>query len=268
MQKSESQPAMEKIDQLQKEYRVDVLLDWGEEDGSWKHGTWSLQELDKLKHALGLVASAMGGGDRFCKHLGGVTVKKSDMGSHGGEALRHQVSLSAKGTFSAWTVAHEMAHAWDANNGWKLSIALERYTGGFTSLFFSRIKKFFGAAWDAGPRGEENQPGRRGRLRGCNAAGYFYGDKPSGSNWKFNRKEDFAESVAMYIGWQRNNDLSQWAEARIKRYLLENGANDKNFGADNWSDYKKYFYPPEGDYSLTKRWKFVDDLVHDRLYLG
>ncbi|HKY54428.1 MAG TPA: hypothetical protein VJM08_08990, partial [Anaerolineales bacterium] len=95
--------------------------------------------------------------------------------------------------------------------------------------------------------------------------GYFYGDKPSGSNWKFNRLEDFAESVAMYVGWARNNDLSTWAEARVKRYLLENGANDKDFGTDYWAYYAKFFYPDNGDYTKTKRWKFVEELVKGRI---
>ena len=69
----------------------------------------------------------------------------------------------------------------------------------------------------------------------------------------------------MYIGWRNNNDLSEWAEGRIKRYLLENGARDKNFGVENWADYKKYFYPEGGDYATTKRWKFVDELMHGKV---
>ncbi len=267
MDHSEFQTAAEKLAQLHSSYRVAVLSDWGEDGGEWKEGSWSFTELEKLGHALNLVADCMGGGDRFVQLLGGVTVKKSDIGSHGGEALKHQVSLSTRGTFSSWTVAHEMAHAWDANHGWGLSAALEKYTGGFTSRLFSILKKRFGK-WDAGPQGEEDKPGFHGRWRGCNAAGYFYGDKPSGSNWKFNRKEDFAESVAMYIGWQRDNDLSEWAEGRIKRYLLENGARDKNFGVENWADYKNYFYPDGGDYATTKRWKFVDELVRGKIKIS
>jgi len=268
MKRSEFQKATKKLTQLQTEYHIDILTDWGyenpNESGAWGQGTWSVSELDKLHNALNILVHAMGGADRFIQNLGGVTVKKSNIGSHGGEALAHRVSLSIKGTFSAWTIAHEMAHAWDANHKWKLSVALERYTGGFTNRILSKIKKFFGR-WDAGLQGEEDKPGRHGRLHGCNAAGYFYGDKPSGSNWDFNRKEDFAESVAMYLGWQRNNDLSTWAEARIKRYLLENSASDKNFGVENWADYAKYFYPQDGDYTKTKRWKFVDKLMHGRI---
>ena len=267
MKQLESQPAGEKLALLKSKYSVEVLSDWGEANGAWKDGSWSIAELDKLNYALNLVSDIMGGAEKFIQHLGGVTVKKSDIGSHGGEALNHQVSLSTKGTFSAWTVAHEMAHAWDANHAWRISVVLERYTGGFTSPTLSKVKKIFGA-WDAGPDGEEIVPGRHGRLRGCNLAGYFYGDKPSGSNWNFNRKEDFAEAFAMYIGWRRDNDLSTWAEGRIQRYLLENGASDKNFGVENWADYKKYFYPEGGDYAKTKRWKFIDELVHDRIDLA
>jgi hypothetical protein len=260
MKHTESQTAAEKLAQLRSNYLVELVSDWGEDNGSWKDGSWSIDELDKLHHCVSLVASTMGGPERFTQYLGGVTVKKSEMGSHGGEALRHQVSFSMRGSFSAWTVAHEFAHAWDANHGWRLSIALEKYTGGFTSRLISMLRKRFGT-WDAGLQGEEPSPGKHGRLCGCNLAGYFYGDKPSGSNWNFNRKEDFAEAFAMYIGWRNDNELTKWAEGRINRYLLENGAKDPNFGVENWADYRKYFYPENGDYATTKRWKFIDKLV-------
>jgi len=268
MKHSESKFASDKLALLRSKYRVQVLPDWGFENpdgsGAWRQGTWSKTELDKLQNATTLLADLMGGARKFTKNLGSVTVKKSEMGTHGGEALIHEISFSSKGSFSAWTVIHEMAHAWDANNDWKCSVALERYTGGYTSKFFSLIRKLFGKS-DCGISSDEEKPGRRGRLRGCNAAGYFYGDQPSGSNWNFNRREDFAEAVAMYVGWGTNNELSAWAEARIKRYLLKNGASHKNFGVDNWADYAEYFYPPGGDYTRTKRWKFVNDLIHGKV---
>jgi len=267
MEQSDSQYAQAKLAQLKMDYQVDVLADWGDGEGAWQTGTWSKAELDKLDSAIALIAGIMGGGDKFVRHIGGVTVRKADIGSHGGEALAHRVSLSTKGTFSSWTVVHEFAHAWDANHGWKLSRQLEKYTGGFTSPFLSLMKRMVRLS-DSGFLNPEQKPGRFGRRPGCNRAGYFYGDRPSGSNWSFNRVEDFAESVAMYIGWERGNDLSNWAEARIKRYLLENGASDKNFGVDNWTDYAKYFYPDGGDYTKTKRWQFVDDLVNARIVVS
>jgi len=268
IEKTQSQKATEELQQLRSEFSVDILADWGEDsDGIWHKGNWTINELEKLYKSIGLLASAMGGPEKIIQNLNGITIRKADVGSHGGEALSHSVSLSTKGTFSAWTVVHELAHAWDANFGWQLSVTLEKYTGGTTNRLRSRAARLLGN-WDAGPNGEENTPGRHGRLPGCNAAGYFYGDKPSGSNWYFNRKEDFAESVAMYVGWKKNNELSDWAEIRINRFLLENGARDKNFGVDNWADYKKYFYPDSGDYTKTKRWQFIDDLINGKLRIS
>src|SRR6266498_2761413 len=264
MEQSDYQDAQAKLAQLKADYQVDVAADWGDSEGAWKSGTWAKAELDRLQSAIALLANAMCGNDKFVQYLGGVMIRKADIGSHGGEALAHQVSLSTKGTFSSWTLVHELSHAWDANYGWRLSRQLEQHTGGYTSPLLSFVKQFAGLS-DSGRFQPENKPGRYGRWPGCNRAGYFYGDKPSGSNWAFNRVEDFAESVAMYIGWGKSNDLSAWAEARVKRYLLANGANDKNFGVDNWADYAQYFYPDGGDYTKTKRWQFVDRLVNAKL---
>lgn len=265
MENADVSYASEKLMQFESEYQVQVVADWGvDPNGTWQKGNWSKDELDKLYRSIGLLAGIMKGGKHFIENLGGVTVKKQDIGLHGGEAQAHLVKLNSKGSFSAWTVVHEFAHAWDANHSWKLSVALENYTGGATRPFLSWLMKLVGLS-DSKFFTQENKPGKRGRKPGCNAAGYFYGDKPSGSNWKFNRLEDFAESVAMYVGWARSNDLSNWAEARIKRYLLENGATDKNFGKDQWTYYAKYFYPDGGDYTKTKRWKFVEELVKGRI---
>lgn len=264
MERSDSQYVQAKLAQLKSDYQVDVVADWGDSAGQWTPGTWSKAELDKLHHAIDLMADAMGGTERFVRHLGGVTVKKSDIGTHGGEALAHKVSLSIKGTFSSWTVIHEFAHAWDANYGWRLSKLLERYTGGFTSPFLSGILKAAGLS-DTERFRPGKAPGRYGRRPGCNKAGYFYGDRPSGSNWSFNRVEDFAESVAMYIGWERENDLSEHARKRILRYQLSDGDKDPFNVVDRWNYYARRFYPENGDYTRTKRWQFVDDLVHDRI---
>src|SRR5687767_11526467 len=200
MERSEAEFANTKLGQLKADYQVDVLADWGDGESEWKSGSWTITELGRLQNAIALLAHIMGGNEKFVQHLGGVTVRKADIGSHGGEALAHRVSLSTKGTFSLWTVVHEFAHAWDANHGWKLSRLLEKYTGGYTSPVLSLAKRLAGLS-DSGFLNQEDKPGRRGRRPGCNAAGYFYGDKPSGSNWKFNRIEDFAESVVMYLGW-------------------------------------------------------------------
>lgn len=143
---------------------------------------------------------------------------------------------------------------------------MEKYTGGFTDPQASASLKEDPTQWDAGALRSQPEPGRYGRKPGCNAAGYFYGDKPSGSNWNFNRKEDFAESVVMYLGWGKDNELSPTAHGRITRYLLANSTKDPLYGiVDNWKDYASFFYPENGDYTKTKRWQFVDDLLHDKI---
>jgi hypothetical protein len=266
MEQADSQYAQAKLAQLKADYGVDVLADWGDGESEWRAGSWKKEELDRLHKHIALMAGIMGGGEKFVRHLGGVTVRKADIGSHGGEALAHRVTFSLKGSFSAWTVIHEFAHAWDANYGWRLSRLLERYTGGFTSRPLAYARRFFRLA-DSGLLRPEQRPGRYGRWPGCNRAGYFYGDKPSGSNWSFNRLEDFAESVAMYVGWERDNELSQHARNRIVRYQLKNGDKDPFNIVDNWMDYAKRFYPDHGDYTKTRRWRFVDDLVNDRLVI-
>lgn len=265
MNRSESRFASEKVARLGADFHVTVLHDWGTEDespdGGWKDGSWSLAELDKLHDSISLLANKFGGREGLLKKVGNVTVKKGEIGSHGGEAQHGKITLSSTTSFTAWTVVHEFAHIWDEKSGWNLSRQLERYTGGYTSRFFSSVKKFLGLA-DLNGFVKAEEPGKRGRLPGCNARGYFYGDKPSGSNWAFNRVEDFAESVAMYVGWGNANALRDQAHARISRYELADGEADPFFQTrDNWAEYAKYFYPDGGDYSTTKRWRFVEGII-------
>ncbi len=230
------------------------------ENGSWRAG-----DLEFLHMSIALFAEVMGGNENFKRQLGDVLIERTDTGKNLGLAYKDRIQLSEKSQFSAWSVIHELAHVWDAKNQWKLSLALEKFTDGSTNLFLSKMKKRIPGQWDAGAHGAENKAGHYGRKPGVNAYGYFYGDIPSGANWRFNRKEDFAESVAMYCGWGRSNPLSKTAHGRIERYLLPNGTKDPIYGiADNWSDYARYFYPEGGDYTKTKRWKFIDELINQR----
>jgi hypothetical protein len=227
-----------------------------------ENGNWLPNDLDLLHTTISLFAGLMGGSENFKRKLGEVLIVRTDTGTKLGLAYTDRIEFSEKAQVSTWSVIHEMAHIWDAKNKWELSLALEKFTGGYTNPLLSKTKKKIPGQWDAGLDGSQNKPGSYGRKPGVNAYGYFYGDKPSGSNWSFNRKEDFAESVAMYCGWGRGNPLSKTAHGRIERYLLPNGTKDPVYGiADNWSDYARYFYPEDGDYTTTKRWEFIDDLM-------
>jgi hypothetical protein len=228
---------------------------------------WTRRELNALFAAIELMAGVMNGPKKFKGCIKSVRFERNDTGSALGLAYRDRIQLTKKTAFSSWTVVHELAHVWDAKNDWKLSLALQKYTGGFTSRFASSLKRYFlPRQWDAQRKGPGKTPGLYGRKPGCNAHGYFYGDKPSGSNWSFNPREDFAESVVMYCGWGRSNELSKTAHSRVERYQLPNGRKDPIYGiADNWSDYARYFYPENGDYTKTKRWQFIDELIQERI---
>jgi hypothetical protein len=228
-------------------------------------GNWQMPDLELLHASITLFAEILGGHEKIKRQIGDLLIERTNTGTSAGLAYKDRIKLSKNTPIGAWTVLHELAHVWDVKNQWALSAGLEKFTGGSTNLLLSSIKKQIPGQWDAGPRGAENKPGFYGRKPGVNAAGYFYGDKPSGANWRFNRKEDFAESVVMYCGWRRNNSLSKTAHNRIERYLLPNGTIDPIYHlADNWSDYASYFYPESGDYTKTKRWQFIDELINQR----
>jgi hypothetical protein len=161
MEKADAQYAQAKLAQLKGQYQVDVLVDWGDGDREWQPGKWTKAELERLHNSITLLANVMGESANFIRNLGGVTVKKADIGTHGGEAITHRVSFSTKASFSAWTVVHEFAHAWDANYGWKLSRLLEQYTGGYTSPILSYLKQLAGLS-DSAFLSPETKPGRYG----------------------------------------------------------------------------------------------------------
>lgn len=133
--------------------------------------------------------------------------------------------------FDAWTVVHELGHAWDANRGSRLSRGLEEYTGGFT---MGRLGKALVPAWVWNYCDADN------RRPGCNAVGYFYGDiPPKGSDVNFNREEDFAESVAAYVF---PDEAQQWVE--------------------RWrgTPYEGLLWYP--DYRKALRWEYIGGLIN------
>src|SRR5512133_1213028 len=125
MNLSDAQYAGEQLTLLKTLFMIDIQKDWGDETGNWQAGNWSKQDLDNLRSTLMCFEDCLGGVHKIGACTGGVTVYREDLGKHGGEALAHRVSFSIKQPFSAWTVVHEFAHAWDANYGWRLSRLLE-----------------------------------------------------------------------------------------------------------------------------------------------
>jgi hypothetical protein len=209
----------------------------------WMKGKWDIVELRTIRDAIYDLDNAMNG--QIVKFVGFVNVRKSITSQCGinfrgctEDFLSRDVvfkdggtpptSVDIRNTFSIdkWSVVHEFGHAWDRNNGWNLSLMLETYTGGYTT----------GGLWGNLKCVQDTS----NTLPGCKDAGYYYGGIPHDvSNALFNRKEDFAESVAATV-------FPDFAQSQVQIYQ-----NKKNL--------QYLFYP---DYRKTPRWDFINGLIN------
>jgi RHS repeat-associated protein len=198
----EAERAQEIIALLQREYWLFVRTDFGwrflpvmhPAPGEptahviWEEGMWQLAELELLFEAVSDLASAMGGAEHFRENLRGVWVERAVM-RYAGLGAAHRIVLNAGG-FTKWTVVHELAHAWDAVRGWRLSKEMQEAMG---AGFAHPIRHFF----NPGNPAWWYDPGQ--------------GPPPCGIDANFNEKEDFAEAVTAYVYPDR---ASQWAAER------------------------------------------------------
>ena len=169
-------------------YDVSISKDWGMKNKKWKDGLWTLSDLQTVLDSVRDLAKAIGGLSVFQSELGGVAISQKDIKKRGlGDA--HKVTLSASG-FTKWTVVHELAHAWDGANRWKLTSDMSTNLGaGFDHPILHILYPNDPAYW------------------------YDHGQGPPscGIDANFNSKEDFAEAVTAYT---YPSDASVKASAR------------------------------------------------------
>jgi RHS repeat-associated protein len=255
------------VQQIDRYFDIEVVRDWGWWNQPlphpapgmpgnicrWDPGGWTLVELRLVDFAVARMATVMGGDTAFRNFLGHWEVSKTPSACGRGctRGFLRRIELIDNGlpptpgthpseliirsgweiNFDAWTVAHELGHAWDANQGWRLSKGLEEHTGGVT---VGRLGKIILPGWLWIYCDEDN------RRPGCNAAGYFYGEiPPKGSDVNFNREEDFAESVAAYVF---PDEAQQWVREHF-------------FGSEDYEDLLYY-----DDYRDTLRWHYINGL--------
>jgi RHS repeat-associated protein len=240
------------IKNLLNHYDVYVEKDWGEKEWyafqsgwpfivkkcGWEKGKWDMVELQTLEGGVIDLVNAMGNAKKFRTFIGVTVITRGNaqgnrgITSYGSHVIEFQdqgtlpttVDKENSATIDKWTVVHEFGHAWDRIYNWRLSARLESYTGGYTNLFWSGLKSAIGNC------DEEH------RLPGCNQAGYYYGPlPPGGSAESFDRKEDFAESVAAYV-------YPDIAQSRVAKFQGE----------------PALYY---SDYTKTNRWAFIDGLI-------
>jgi RHS repeat-associated protein len=225
-------------------YMVEVVVDWGDTRTplnphtvtacGWQEGEWAIEELRTLAGGVTDLAGALGASQDFVRATGGVVVSQEYLGERiRGLTSPHRVKLTnASSSFDTWTVVHELSHAWDANNGWRLSVRLSDFTGGFTNHAWAAIKRLAGKC---------DPP--YNRWPGCNKYDYFYGSiPPAGSDENFNAREDFAESVTAFV-------YPDQAQEKVNVYL--------------GTIYEDFLY--YRGYENTLRWAFVNNLIAGEL---
>jgi len=137
---------------------------------------WSTNEIEKIIQVGQDLSNSFGSSGKVSQLLGSVSFSKARI-KYGGLGEAHNVILSESG-FSKWTVVHELAHAWDGVNGWKLSISMQKnLMAGFDHPVLHFLFPNNPEYW--------YDPGQ--------------GPPPCGVDAAFNRKEDFAESVTAYV---------------------------------------------------------------------
>lgn len=186
----EMRRADEIVTTLRRDYAVTL-------DEDWQSGIWEPAELETVFKAVRDLARVMGGAQEFRDNLGGVKIMRKALRGVG-EAYAHNVSLNsnASGGFmddwqKEWTVVHELAHAWDATNRWRLSKDLVAYTGGHSLTQLQIL------GWVI----------REGVYD-------YVGTPPKGSDANFTCREDFAESVTTFV-------YPQGAQRFIKTYYAK-----------------------------------------------
>jgi hypothetical protein len=147
---------------------------------------WTDDKLGTVLLAVRDLARVMGGPGGFQARLGVVSIVQRTM-RWGGLGRAHRVTLSVKG-FSAWTVVHELAHAWDAANRWRLSRDMRRaMQAGFDRPLFHLLAPQVERYW--------YDPGR--------------GPPPCGLDGNFNRLEDLAEAITAFVYPQEAQDRAE-----------------------------------------------------------
>jgi hypothetical protein len=188
----------------------------------WWSGDWDMNELITLRKGVVDLSRAMGGLNKFIHNLGYVNVYKERINSVAAGGKNYFKVNNVDHSLSRWTVVHELGHSWDAYYDWKLSEGLEKFTGGHTGPIRAPIVC--------------DNPAKPG----CNTSYYYYGGTPAkGSDKNFDRREDFAESVAAYV---YPNIAEDWVE---QKYL--------------GTDLEDYLY--YSDYQSTSRWIYVHAVI-------
>lgn len=181
---------------IKKANAIDYKKEMEENYGWTFDGTWTNDELKVIYQIALQIEAAVGGAGIMKKMFGSVLFDKADL-ADGGQGGAHHVTLNKDASaWDAWSVAHELGHAWDAANNWDLSKSFQAYVHSeYPRRSYSWKKGFY---MDYGSSGDG--PGATGWPVECPATPTRCDDWDTWdelSGW--NRVEDFAQSFAAYV---------------------------------------------------------------------
>ena len=139
-------------------------------------GTWTQEPLQVVEEACFLFFGLAPDDFQLWRWVEKLSVRLEQIKS-GGLSNKNLIRLNPV-NLTSWTVVHELAHAWDASQGWRISAWLADETGShfdhpFLHHFFPGRKEYWYTVMSPPP--------------------------PCGIDGNFNRLEDFAESVTAYL---------------------------------------------------------------------
>jgi len=223
------------------DYWFNDPADTGKFDCGWNPGRWSLNELKIVKGAAQNLSSALN--HQMSNFIGRVSITKTPYACGRGCTTPGHIKL----------IDNNLLPSNSPNNG---NLSDYKVMVPMTKINFDQwtVVHELGHAWDfnkngslhtklvwhtGGSWGTNSNCDADHRLPGCNTAGYFYGGIPAkGSDNYFNPQEDFAESVAAYV-------FPTYAQDQVQKY----------YGTEK----EKYLWYL--DFTKTKRWAFIDNLV-------
>ena len=167
-------------DQVKLEYQMADNYNW-----VFNGNDWTGKDISRIFQAGRDISRKIGGDNNVKQLVGNLEFDKKNM-INGAETLAHHIWLNSDSSkWNIWSVVHEIGHSIDASHGWELSRGLMKFTGGYQL--------------NEGPF-SDNPACLDQTAPGCNSKRYFYGGvPPKGSDYNFNRKEDFAESFAALV---------------------------------------------------------------------
>jgi hypothetical protein len=228
---------------------------------SWIAGRWDLTELKMVRFAVNTMNTSLRGRfsalskpiriakvpspicssqtARGCTDpVDGLWIRLADHGLLPSSSDMSLNILNERINFDAFSVVHEIGHAWDIQNDRAYQqelVGRTPWNGDTYPCAYDKYKK----------------------LPGCNNARYFYGGVPLyGADEHFNPSEDFANAVAVYVFPAQAQEI---IESRFGLVQIKSKYSDVH--PRIYDAYRSHLYWTTSDLATNDRWLYINELA-------